>query len=255
MALSTLSPSENKERTNIFRESTLSGDNKGVIYFVEDDRNIRDLVVYTLGSTGFNAQGCEDDKTFRAAMAKTRPELVLLDIMLPGTDGIQILRRLKADRETSDIPIIMVTAKGAEFDKVKSLDLGADDYVTKPFGMMELVSRIRAVLRRTQRPVETLPDTEVLAVGNISLDLPRHAVSVDGEAVALTLKEYQLLEELMSQPGILFSRDQLLDSIWGYAFHGETRTVDVHIRTLRKKLGEGAKHIQTVRGVGYKVAE
>lgn len=226
-----------------------------MIYFVEDDRNIRDLVVYTLGSTGFEALGCEDDKAFRAAMAKERPELVLLDIMLPGTDGIQILRRLKADRTTADIPIIMVTAKGAEFEKVKSLDLGADDYVTKPFGMMELVSRVRAVLRRSSRGAVEPIEEEILTVGTISLNLSRHAVSVDGEAVTLTLKEYQLLEELMTQPGFIFSRDQLLDSIWGYSFHGETRTVDVHIRTLRKKLGEAAKYIKTVRGVGYKVTE
>lgn len=226
-----------------------------MIYFVEDDRNIRDLVVYTLTSTGFDALGCEDDKAFRQALGKTVPELVLLDIMLPGTDGIQILRRLKADPATRNIPIIMVTAKGAEFDKVKSLDLGADDYVTKPFGMMELVSRIRAVLRRTNQSV--IPDEadKIMRVGDITLDLPRHAVSVDGQAVELTLKEYQLLEELMSQPGILFSRNQLLDSVWGYAYSGETRTVDVHIRTLRKKLGQAAKYVQTVRGVGYKVTE
>lgn len=225
-----------------------------MIYFVEDDRNIRDLVVYTLGSTGFEAFGCEDDKAFRAEMAKTRPELVLLDIMLPGTDGIQILRRLKADRSTADIPIIMVTARGAEFEKVKSLDLGADDYVTKPFGMMELVSRVRAVLRRSSRSAQDSVEEEILTLGSISLNLSRHAVMVNGETVTLTLKEYQLLEELMTQPGFIFSRDQLLDSIWGYSFHGETRTVDVHIRTLRKKLGEAAKYVKTVRGVGYKVS-
>ncbi|STY85253.1 winged helix-turn-helix domain-containing protein [Mobiluncus mulieris] len=225
-----------------------------MIYFVEDDRNIRDLVVYTLGSTGFEALGCEDDKAFRAEMAKTHPELVLLDIMLPGTDGIQILRRLKADRSTTDIPIIMVTARGAEFEKVKSLDLGADDYVTKPFGMMELVSRVRAVLRRSSRSTQDSVEEEILTLGSISLNLSRHAVMVNGETVTLTLKEYQLLEELMTQPGFIFSRDQLLDSIWGYSFHGETRTVDVHIRTLRKKLGEAAKYVKTVRGVGYKVS-
>lgn len=268
MVLSTLSRSEARSATSPVNSTTTSaetadnsvktpetGHNGKVIYFVEDDRNIRDLVVYTLNTTGFEARGCEDDKAFRVAMGDAVPELVLLDIMLPGTDGIQILRRMKANPATASIPIIMVTAKGAEFDKVKSLDLGADDYVTKPFGMMELVSRVRAVLRRTSRPVVESSDEEVLTVGNITLNLPRHAVSVNGENVVLTLKEYQLLEELMSQPGILFSRDQLLDSIWGYAFHGETRTVDVHIRTLRKKLGDGAKHIQTVRGVGYKVAE
>lgn len=230
--------------------------NGSVIYFVEDDLNIRDLVVYTLGSTGFTARGFADYREFREAMMELLPEMILLDIMLPGVDGIQILRRIRANPETEGIPVIMVTAKGAEFDKVKSLDLGADDYITKPFGMMELVSRVRAVLRRVARPADsTVGDEEILTIGSIDLNLPRHTVAVAGREVKLTLKEYQLLEELMSQPGILFSRDKLLDSIWGYSFHGGTRTVDVHIRTLRKKLGPAAKHIETVRGVGYKISE
>ncbi|STY77375.1 Phosphate regulon transcriptional regulatory protein phoB [Mobiluncus curtisii subsp. curtisii] len=230
--------------------------NGSVIYFVEDDLNIRDLVVYTLGSTGFTARGFADYREFREAMTELLPEMILLDIMLPGVDGIQILRRIRANPETEDIPVIMVTAKGAEFDKVKSLDLGADDYITKPFGMMELVSRVRAVLRRVARPADsTVGDEEILTIGSIDLNLPRHTVAVAGREVKLTLKEYQLLEELMSQPGILFSRNRLLDSIWGYSFHGGTRTVDVHIRTLRKKLGPAAKHIETVRGVGYKISE
>ncbi|ADI67689.1 winged helix-turn-helix domain-containing protein [Mobiluncus curtisii] len=227
-----------------------------MIYFVEDDLNIRDLVVYTLGSTGFTARGFADYREFREAMTELLPEMILLDIMLPGVDGIQILRRIRANPETEGIPVIMVTAKGAEFDKVKSLDLGADDYITKPFGMMELVSRVRAVLRRVARPADsTVGDEEILTIGSIDLNLPRHTVAVAGREVKLTLKEYQLLEELMSQPGILFSRNRLLDSIWGYSFHGGTRTVDVHIRTLRKKLGPAAKHIETVRGVGYKISE
>ncbi|NMW89857.1 winged helix-turn-helix domain-containing protein [Mobiluncus curtisii] len=227
-----------------------------MIYFVEDDLNIRDLVVYTLGSTGFTARGFADYREFREAMTELLPEMILLDIMLPGVDGIQILRRIRANPETEGIPVIMVTAKGAEFDKVKSLDLGADDYITKPFGMMELVSRVRAVLRRMARPADsTVGDEEILTIGSIDLNLPRHTVAVAGREVKLTLKEYQLLEELMSQPGILFSRNRLLDSIWGYSFHGGTRTVDVHIRTLRKKLGPAAKHIETVRGVGYKISE
>ena len=189
-------------------------------------------------------------------MAELLPELILLDIMLPGVDGIRILRRIRANPATESIPVIMVTAKGAEFDKVNSLDLGADDYITKPFGMMELVSRVRAVLRRVARPTDLIDgDEEILTVGTIKLNLPRHSLTVAGKKVQLTLKEYELLEELMSQPGILFSRDRLLDSIWGYSFHGETRTVDVHIRTLRKKLGPAAKHIETVRGVGYKISE
>lgn len=230
--------------------------NGSVIYFVEDDLNIRDLVVYTLGSTGFTARGFADYREFREAMTELLPEMILLDIMLPGVDGIQILRRIRANPKTEDIPVIMVTAKGAEFDKVKSLDLGADDYITKPFGMMELVSRVRAVLRRVARPADsTVGDEEILTIGSIDLNLPRHTVAVAGREVKLTLKEYQLLEELMSQPGILFSRNRLLDSIWGYSFHGGTRTVDVHIRTLRKKLGPAAKHIETVRGVGYKISE
>ena len=227
-----------------------------MIYFVEDDLNIRDLVVYTLGSTGFTARGFADYREFREAMTELLPEMILLDIMLPGVDGIQILRRIRANPETEDIPVIMVTAKGAEFDKVKSLDLGADDYITKPFGMMELVSRVRAVLRRVARPADsTVGGEEILTIGSIDLNLPRHTVAVAGREVKLTLKEYQLLEELMSQPEILFSRNRLLDSIWGYSFHGGTRTVDVHIRTLRKKLGPAAKHIETVRGVGYKISE
>nr|WP_211577558.1 response regulator transcription factor [Mobiluncus curtisii] len=230
--------------------------NGSVIYFVEDDLNIRDLVVYTLGSTGFTARGFADYREFREAMTELLPEMILLDIMLPGVDGIQILRRIRANPETEGIPVIMVTAKGAEFDKVKSLDLGADDYITKPFGMMELVSRVRAVLRRVARPADsTVGNEEILTIGSIDLNLPRHTVAVAGREVKLTLKEYQLLEELMSQPGILFSRNRLLDSIWGYSFHGGTRTVDVHIRTLRKKLGPAAKHIETVRGVGYKISE
>lgn len=237
-------------------ESGAPWNNGSVIYFVEDDLNIRDLVVYTLGSTGFTARGFADYREFREAMAQLLPEMILLDIMLPGVDGIQILRRIRANPETEGIPVIMVTAKGAEFDKVKSLDLGADDYITKPFGMMELVSRVRAVLRRVARLADPADeDEEILTIGTIDLNLPRHTVAVEGQEVKLTLKEYQLLEELMSQPGILFSRDKLLDSIWGYSFHGETRTVDVHIRTLRKKLGPAAKHIETVRGVGYKISE
>lgn len=237
-------------------ESGAARNNGSMIYLVEDDLNIRDLVVYTLNSTGFTARGFANYREFREAMAELLPELILLDIMLPGVDGIRILRRIRANPATESIPVIMVTAKGAEFDKVKSLDLGADDYITKPFGMMELVSRVRAVLRRVARPTDLIDgDEEILTVGTIKLNLPRHSLTVAGKKVQLTLKEYELLEELMSQPGILFSRDRLLDSIWGYSFHGETRTVDVHIRTLRKKLGPAAKHIETVRGVGYKISE
>lgn len=231
-------------------------DNREVIYFVEDDRNIRDLVVYTLASTGFDARGCADASDFWAQVAQTLPDLVLLDVMLPGTDGISILKRLKAKTATHLIPVIMVTAKDAEYDKVEALDLGADDYVTKPFGMMELVSRVRAVLRRST-PLLSSTDAQ-LNVGVISLDVLQHTAKVAGEQLDLTLKEFDLLEELMRNENILLSRDHLLDEVWGYTFHGATRTVDVHIRMLRKKLGDvneaAASYIQTVRGVGYKLS-
>ncbi|MDY5589841.1 MAG: response regulator transcription factor [Arcanobacterium sp.] len=231
-------------------------DNKDVIYFVEDDRNIRDLVVYTLSSTGFDARGCADATDFWAQLGHTQPDLVLLDVMLPGSDGISILKRLKAKAATAHIPVIMVTAKDAEYDKVEALDLGADDYVTKPFGMMELVSRVRAVLRRS-KPTAPIAEAE-LTVGLITLDLLQHTATVAGQPVELTLKEYELLEELMHNENILLSRDHLLDDVWGYTFHGATRTVDVHIRALRKKIGDvnetAARYIKTVRGVGYKIS-
>lgn len=231
-------------------------DNKDVIYFVEDDHNIRDLVAYTLSSTGFEAVGCEDAAAFWQAMREQTPQLVLLDVMLPGTDGISILKRLKGSLATSHIPVIMVTARDAEYNKVEALDLGADDYVSKPFGMMELVSRVRAVLRRSApAPSES---GDLLQVGSICLDSLRHTASVAGTPVNLTLKEYNLLETLMRNEDILLSRDQLLDDVWGYSYHGETRTVDVHIRALRKKLGDADPHtadyIKTVRGVGYKIS-
>ena len=232
--------------------------NSNVIYFVEDDRNIRDLVVYTLSSTGYDAQGCEDAASFWRAMAERPAELVLLDVMLPGTDGIQILRKLRSQKTSAALPVIMVTAKDAEYNKVEALDLGADDYVTKPFGMMELVSRVRALLRRT-RQAAGMSDDEILTVGKVSLDIPRHLATVDGEPVELTLKEYELLDALMSNANILLSRDKLLDDVWGYSYHGETRTVDVHIRSLRKKLGAiseaAADQIKTVRGIGYKMSK
>ncbi|MDD7385275.1 MAG: response regulator transcription factor [Actinomycetaceae bacterium] len=231
-----------------------------MIYVVEDDRNIRELVVYTLNSTGLEAKGYADWHDFQGALAVEIPELVLLDIMLPGTDGVQILHNLRADPQTEGVPIIMVTAKSAEVDKVRALDLGADDYVTKPFGMMELVSRIRAVLRRTRGGKGTQQESDgekiietPLKVGAITLDELRHTVTVDGYDVVLALKEYMLLEMLMENEGIVLTRDRLLDDVWGYEFHGETRTVDVHVRTLRKKLGAAGRQIETVRGVGYKI--
>lgn len=223
-----------------------------MIYIVEDDENIRELVVYTLETTGFMAKGFEDGKSFREALKTSLPELVLMDIMLPGEDGISLLKRLKETGRTQDIPVIMLTAKGAEYDKVKGLDMGADDYVTKPFGMMELVSRIKAVLRRVERMPKALDET--LENANIVMDVKKHEVTVDGEVVTLTLKEYELLKLLLENQNVVLTRDKLLEDIWGYDFDGETRTVDVHVRTLRQKLGAGGEHIETVRGVGYRIS-
>ncbi len=222
-----------------------------MIFCVEDDRNIRELVVYTLSSTGMEAEGFEDGEVFFKALAERLPELILLDIMLPGEDGMAILKKLKNNKKTKDIPVIMVTAKGTEYDKVSGLDAGADDYVTKPFGMMELVSRIKAVLRRTKKKEEI----EVLKAGSIVLNEKKHEVLVDGAHVSLTLKEYEMLKRLMHNKGIVLTRDRLLEEIWGYDFDGETRTVDVHIRTLRQKLGKAGEEIETVRGVGYRITE
>lgn len=224
-----------------------------MIFCVEDDSNIRELVVYTLETTGFKARGFENGKEFLEALALETPELVLMDIMLPGEDGIELLKRLKASPKTRDIPVIMVTAKGAEYDKVKGLDLGADDYVTKPFGMMELISRIKAVLRRSQKSSNELQD--IIKIGDIEIDTKKHEVTASGEIVNLTLKEYELLKRLMKNSNIVMTRDLLLEEIWGYDFDGETRTVDVHVRTLRQKLGKSGERIETVRGVGYRMRE
>ena len=222
-----------------------------MIFCVEDDSNIRELVVYTLNTTGLEARGFEDGKAFKAALASETPELVLLDIMLPGDDGITILKKMKQSSKTKDMPVIMVTAKGTEYDKVIGLDLGADDYVTKPFGMMELVSRIKAVLRRTGR----MQEKDVLEINGIRLDIRKHEVTVNGSLIILTLKEFEMLRLLMSNPNIVLTRDQLLEDIWGYNFEGETRTVDVHVRTLRQKLGDRGSVIETVRGVGYRIGD
>ena len=220
-----------------------------MIYCVEDDDNIRELVIYTLETTGLKARGFADGSAFMEALAFDTPELILLDIMLPGDDGLELLKKLKSSLKTKNIPVIMVTAKGSEYDKVVGLDSGADDYVTKPFGMMELVSRIKAVLRRSGK-VEDRTDMETAGV---HVDVKKHEVTVDGKEISLTLKEFELLEKLMRNQGIVLTRDQLLTEIWGYDFDGETRTVDVHIRTLRQKLGDKGEIIQTVRGVGYRV--
>lgn len=220
-----------------------------MIFCVEDDSNIRELVVYTLETTGFPAQGFGDGTSFMKALAFETPELILLDIMLPGEDGLSLLKKLKSSSKTKNIPVIMVTAKGSEYDKVVGLDGGADDYVTKPFGMMELISRIKAVLRRSGDGDKPGRVTH----GPITLDLEKHIVTVEEKAVSLTLKEFELLERLAKKPGIVVTRDTLLSEIWGYDFDGETRTIDVHVRSLRQKLGDAGELIETVRGIGYKL--
>ena len=218
-----------------------------MIWCVEDDASIRDIEVYALNSTGFEARGFADGAAFWAALEKDRPELVVLDVMLPEIDGIQLLRRMKADAALREIPVIMATAKGAEYDKIQGLDLGADDYLAKPFGVMELVSRVKAVLRRCRpQPVA------VLRCGGLVVDEQEHTVTADGVRVVLTYKEYQLLRLFLSHPGTAFTRDQLMEQVWGMDFYGESRTVDMHIRTLRQKLGVYGEHIETVRSVGYR---
>ena len=221
-----------------------------MIYCVEDDNAIRDLMLYTLGASGFQAKGFPDSTFFWQAMTEEKPELILLDIMLPGEDGITVLKRLRAASATANIPVIMATAKGSEFDKVIGLDTGADDYLVKPFGMMEMIARIKAVMRRTAPKTD-----QVLTCGDIVLDETRHIVTVDSKQVVLTLKEYELLKLLMENAGQVFTRDILLSRIWGQDYLGETRTVDVHIGTLRTKLAKGGEKIETVRGVGYKMVE
>ena len=223
-----------------------------MIYCVEDDISIRDLMIYTLKMAGFEAKGFSEAKSFYSALEEAPPELVILDIMLPGEDGISVLRRLRADSRFSSLPVIMATAKNSEYDKVVGLDLGADDYLSKPFGMLEMVSRIKAVLRRSaaKRPVG-----KVLGIADIRIDTDKHTVTVSGREIALTLKEYDLLKLFLENPGRVFTREQLLSAVWGTDFIGETRTVDVHIGTLRTKLGSAGDNIRTVRGVGYKIGD
>ena len=216
-----------------------------MIWCVEDDTGIRDIEVYALTSTGFAARGFEDGNAFWEALQQEQPKLVVLDVMLPGIDGVTLLKRMKEDCRFSRIPVIMATAKGSEFDKIQSLDLGADDYLVKPFGMMEMVSRIKAVLRRCN------PAPLHLQLDGLTLDPEAHCVTVNGERLTLTLKEYELLRLLMSHPNKAFTREELLSQVWETDFVGETRTVDMHVRTLRQKLGDYGNRIETVRGVGY----
>lgn len=223
-----------------------------MIYLVEDDDSIRELVLYTLHTTGFEAEGFRNAADFWQALEKELPQLVLLDIMLPDEDGLHILKRLRAGAETADLPVMMLTAKSSEYDRVVGLDSGADDYLPKPFGMMELVSRVRALLRRAAKPAA---EDKLFTAGSLAADVKRRAVTVDGEPVILTYKEFELLCYLLENRGVVLSRDQILTKIWDYNYSGETRTVDVHIRTLRQKLGDAGALIETVRGVGYRLAQ
>lgn len=220
-----------------------------MIWCVDDDNTIRDIEVYTLTQTGFEAKGFADGISMLEALKTEKPELIVLDIMLPGKDGVEILKEIRSNPETRKIPVIMATAKGTEMDKIQGLDTGADDYLVKPFGVMEMVSRIKAVLRRCE------PDEkeEVLSIGKITLSDKEHLVIVNGEKVVLTFKEFEILKLFMSNPGIVFSRDKLLSEVWEIDYLGESRTVDMHIKTLRQKLGDAGALIETVIGIGYKM--
>lgn len=221
-----------------------------MIFCVDDDNTIREIEVYTLLQTGFEAKGLSDGEALFEALKTETPDLIVLDIMLPGKDGMEILKEIRSNPETERIPVIMATAKGTEIDKIQGLDKGADDYLVKPFGTMEMVSRIKAILRRCKRE-ENTPDT--LKIGGIVLKDNEHKVTVNGERISLTFKEYELLKTFMLNPGIVFSRDKLLSLVWGVDHAVESRTVDMHIKTLRQKLGEEGKHIETVIGVGYRM--
>ena len=224
-----------------------------MIYVLEDDESIRELITYTLNGQNMPAKGFAVPSQFWQALREEKPSLVLLDIMLPEEDGFSILKKLRDDANTQSLPIIMLTAKGSEYDIVRGLDIGADDYIPKPFRMMELLSRIRALLRRSAVSIPEKKETDIFRVGSLSVDPKRHIVKAGQKEITLTLKEFELLSLLISKQGIAFTRAQLLDEIWGYGFDGESRTVDVHIRTLRQKLGEAGTFIETVRGIGYKI--
>ncbi len=220
-----------------------------MIWCVDDDNTIRDIEVYTLEQTGFSAKGFADGVSMLEALKTEMPELIVLDIMLPGLDGVEVLKEIRGNPDTRRIPVIMATAKGTEMDKIQGLDIGADDYLVKPFGVMEMVSRIKAVLRRCQ-PSEK---EETLCVGEIALNDKEHLVTVNGDKIGLTFKEFELLKLFMKNPGTALSRDKLLSDIWGVDYLGESRTVDMHIKNLRQKLGEAGKRIETVIGVGYRL--
>ena len=220
-----------------------------VTWCVEDDPSIREIEVYVLNTTGMEAYGFENGTVFWETLQQKQPDLILLDVMLPGVDGVELLTQMKANEKFRDIPVIMATAKGTEYDKVQSLDLGADDYLVKPFGMMEMVSRVKAVLRRSQ----PRPNTRLLQLNELVLDLDQHTVAISGRRISLTYKEYEILKLFLSQPGVAFTREQLLQKIWNTDYISESRTVDMHIRTLRQKLGNYGNIIETVRNVGYRL--
>ncbi|MBP5247222.1 MAG: response regulator transcription factor [Fibrobacter sp.] len=222
-----------------------------MIYIVEDDAEVREMESYALKSSGFEVMAFDCGKAMDEQLKSELPKLFILDIMLPGEDGLSILKRLRSQENTRNIPVIMLTAKGAELDKVKGLDLGADDYMAKPFGILELISRVKAVLRRFEKGGVT-EEASLISLGRVMIDDKRHTVSVNGIPIELTFKEYELLKLLIAHPGIVFSRQQILEKIWGIDFDMDTRTVDMHVKTLRQKLGEQAFLIQTVRNVGYK---
>ncbi len=224
-----------------------------MIWCVDDDSTIRDIEVYTLQSTGFEAEGFVDGQSMFEALKSSKPDLIILDIMLPGEDGVEVLKKIRQSPVIGNIPVIMATAKGTEMDKIKSLDIGADDYLVKPFGMMEMVSRVKAVLRRCNQELQSEVKEEIITVGDIVLNVSQHIVTVQSERISLTLKEFEILRLFMQHPGKVYSREALLSKVWGVDYMGETRTVDMHIKTLRQKLGEKGSMIRTVIGVGYRL--
>lgn len=222
-----------------------------LLYLVEDDVSIRELIIYALKTAGFHAVGFEEAKAFFEAVEQEKPALVLLDIMLPGDDGLSILKKLKSRETTAEMPVIMLTAKGSEYDKVHALDLGADDYITKPFGVMELISRVKALLRRSGTAVQE----DICEANGIKIDLKRRLVTAQNQEITLTFKEFELLHYLLQNRGIVLSREKIMQVVWGFDFEGESRTVDMHIKLLRQKLGDSGNCIKTVRGVGYKIED